>query len=208
MTWDRERAPAEHWRRRMRRAEAAYRHCRARVMPAARDAGDRAPRPDRRAREQRVRARHVSGGRRGRRSRRLARGVRHQRVRHHDAHAGNRAAHEAAEARRDRDDQHAGDAQAICRGIGLRCIEGRARGCGKISGARARRARDPCEQHPHGVDVGRADPDVFPAGGSRIRDDGGGDHRADRVEHRAREAAHRRRLRARRCSVRRITRTR
>ncbi|WP_346274662.1 SDR family NAD(P)-dependent oxidoreductase [Burkholderia ambifaria] len=29
--------------------------------------------------------------------------------------------------RRDPDDQHAGDAQAICRGIGLRCIEGRAR---------------------------------------------------------------------------------
>ena len=56
--------------------------------------------------------------------------------------------------RRDRDDQHAGDPQAICRRRGLRCIEGRARGCGKIPGARARRARYPRERHPHGLEVG------------------------------------------------------
>jgi len=64
-------------------------------------------------------------------------------------------------------------------------------------GALASACTEPARTASTWVDVGRADADVFPAGGSRVRDNGGGDHCAGRVEHRAREAADRRRLCAR-----------
>ena len=185
-------------RRRLRRAEGADRHHRPCTMPPARDAGRRALRPDRRAREQRIRARtfpepveeadldgwravfdtNVFG----------TMALTQEVVPHMKRHQRGAIVMINTQATRK---PFAGEGgYAVSKGRS-RLRQNTARELG-VHGIRA-----------NSIHMGwmwGVPTDVFPAGGCRVRHDGRAGHRADRVEHRAREAADRRRLRAR-CAV-------